>query len=204
MLGTNVLDERDFGTLRVHERFHAGQSNILVEKFIQIGSIAPSGVISLLPVNAWHELAKITLGVSSEEIRFLRSAHATNVVHVADRKATLGSGLNLRIRASPHGLNQTIVRRQLASTPSTLNYHAIGVNLGNVNVSLPIADIHKPHYSETSVSLPAICLPVTRLLDGVASEAGLMASVLPEDATHVNTDATAATSAIPATFSQST
>ena len=78
-----------------------------------------------------------------------------------------------------------MVVRTFASAPSTLDYHAIGVNLGNVNVSLPIADIHKPHYSETSVSLLAICLPVTRLLDGVANEAGLMASVLPLDATHV-------------------
>ena len=202
MLGANVLDERDFGTLRIHERLHASQSNILVEEFIQIGSIAPSGVIVRLPVDARHELAKIALGVSGEETRFLGSADATNVMHVADRKTTLGSGLNLRIRTSPHGIHQTMVVRTFASTPSTLDHNAIGVNLGNINVGLPVADIHNPHYSETSVS--AICLPVTFALSDVAKEAGLIESVLPLDATHVSTLAMAATKATPQTFSQST
>jgi hypothetical protein len=121
-------------------------------------------------------------------------------MHVAYRKTACSGGLNLLICTNPHGIDQTIVSRQFAGTPSALDHDAIRVNLGNVNVSLPIADIHKPHYSETS----AICLPAIFDFSDVASDAGLMESVLPLDATHVNTLAMAATKAMPQTFSQST
>jgi hypothetical protein len=125
-------------------------------------------------------------------------------MHVSDRHATGRCGLNLRVGANPHGIRQTMVVRTFTGTPSALDHHAVSVNLGNVDVGLPIADIHNPHYFETSISLLAICLPVTFALSDVAKEAGLIESVLPLDATHVSTLAMAATKAMLQTFTQST